>query len=143
MPVGYLWTREAGLEMDPDRRVQEAIRTVFRLFDRFESSRQAFLHIVREGLCFPRPAAGKRHGPPGPWLAPVYRNIIAVLQNPFYAGAYAYGKSTHRTTLVDGRLSKTYGHDRPMAAWRVLLRDHHAGYITWPEFERHQERLRA
>jgi hypothetical protein len=142
VPVGYLWTREMGLEMDPDRRVQDAIRTVFRLFDRFESGRQAFLHMVREGLCFPRPAAANRQGPPWQWLAPVYRNIIAVLQNPFYAGAYAYGKSTHRTTLVDGRLAKTYGHDRPMAAWRVLLPDHHAGYITWADFERNQERLR-
>jgi hypothetical protein len=27
------------------------------------------------------------------WRAPVYRSVIAVLQNPFYAGAYAYGKS--------------------------------------------------
>jgi DNA invertase Pin-like site-specific DNA recombinase len=142
VPVGYLWTRETGLEMDPDRRVQEAIRTIFRLFDRFESARQVLLHMVREGIRVPRPAEGKRHGLPWLWLAPVYRNIIAVLQNPFYAGAYAYGKSTHRTTLVDGRLAKTYGHDRPMAAWRVLLRDHHAGYITWTEFERNQERLR-
>jgi len=142
VPVGYLWTRETGLEMDPDRRVQETIRLVFRLFDRFESARQAFLHMVREGLGFPRPTDGTRHGPPWQWRAPVYRNIIAVLQNPFYAGAYAYGKSTHRTTLVDGRLAKTYGHARPMAAWRVLLRDHHASYITWTEFERNQERLR-
>jgi DNA invertase Pin-like site-specific DNA recombinase len=142
VPVGYLWTRETGLEMDPDRRVQEAIRTVFRLFDRFESARQVLLHMVREGLRFPRPAADRRHGPPWQWLAPVYRNIIAVLQNPFYAGAYAYGKSSHRTTVVDGRLAKTYGHDRPMGAWRVLLRDHHAGYIIWTEFERNQERLR-
>jgi DNA invertase Pin-like site-specific DNA recombinase len=141
VPVGYLWARETGLEMDPDRRVQEAIRTVFRLFDRFESARQVLLHMVGKGLRFPRPADRQRQGP-WQWLAPAYRNIIAVLQNPFYAGAYAYGKSTHRTTLVDGRLSKTYGHDRPMAAWRVLLRDHHAGYVTWTEFERNQERLR-
>lgn len=142
VPVGYLWTLETGLEMDPDRRMQEAIGTVFRLFDRFESARQVLLHMVRDGIRFPRPAEGKRHGPPWQWLAPVYRNIIAVLQNPFYAGAYAFGKSTHRTTLVEGRLAKTYGHDRPMAAWRVLLRDHHAGYITWTAFERNQERLR-
>jgi DNA invertase Pin-like site-specific DNA recombinase len=142
VPVGYLWTRETGLELDPDRRVQEAIRTVFRLFDRFESARQVLLHMVRDGLQFPRPVDGHRHGPPWQWLAPVYRNIIAVLRNPFYAGAYAYGKSTHRTTVVDGRLAKTYGHDQPMAAWRVLLRDHHAGYITWAEFERNRERLR-
>ena len=33
VPIGYLWTRETELEMDPDRRVQEAIRTVWRLFD--------------------------------------------------------------------------------------------------------------
>jgi DNA invertase Pin-like site-specific DNA recombinase len=139
VPVGYLWTRATGLELDPDRRVQDAIRTVFRLFDRFESARQVLLHMVRDGIRFPRP--GNRHGPLQ-WLAPVYRNIISVLQNPFYAGAYAYGKSTHRTTLVEGRLTKTYGHDRPMAAWRVLLRDHHAGYIPWTDFERNQERLR-
>lgn len=141
VPVGYLWTRETGLEMDPDRRVQEAIRTVGRLFDRFESAHQVLVHMVREGILFPRPADGKRQGP-WEWRAPAYRNIISVLQNPFYAGAYAYGKTTHCTTLVEGRLSKTYGHDRPMAAWSVLLRDHHAGYLTWPEFERNQERLR-
>jgi hypothetical protein len=38
------------------------------------------------------------------------------------------------TTIVDGRLETISGHDQPMAAWRVLLRDHHAGhagYITW------------
>jgi DNA invertase Pin-like site-specific DNA recombinase len=141
VPIGYLWTRETGLEMDPDRRVQEAIRTVWRLFDRFESAHQVLVHLVREGILFPRPADGKRQGP-WQWRAPAYRNIISVLQNPFYAGAYAYGKSTHCTTLVEGRLSKTYGHDRPMAAWSILLRDHHAGYITWAEFERNQERLR-
>ena len=140
VPVGYLWTRETALELDPDRRVQEAIRTVFRLFDRFESARQVLLHMVREGIRFPRPLNGTRG--PSQWLAPVYRNIIAVLQNPFYAGAYAFGKSTHRTTVVEGRLIKTYGHDQPMAAWRVLLHDHHAAYITWAEFERNQERLR-
>lgn len=141
VPIGYLWARDTGLEMDPDRRIQEAIHATFRLFERFESARQVLLHMVREGILFPRPAEGKRHGTTQ-WLPPGYRNIIAVLQNPFYAGAYAYGKSTHRTTLVEGRLNKTYGHDRPMEAWTVLLRDHHAGYINWSDFERNQEILR-
>jgi hypothetical protein len=76
------------------------------------------------------------------WIKPAYRNIISVLQNPFYAGAYAYGKSTSRTMLVEGRLTKSYGHSWPMSAWTVLLRDHHAGYVTWADFEQAQERLR-
>jgi hypothetical protein len=35
VPVGYVWSRETGLVLDPDRRVQDAIRMIFRLFDRF------------------------------------------------------------------------------------------------------------
>ncbi|QRK08604.1 recombinase family protein [Archangium violaceum] len=142
VPVGYLWSHDTALEMDPDRRVQEAIRTVFRLFERLESARQVHLHMCRERHLFPRPSDGKRLGTPRCWTPPAYRNIISVLQNPFYAGVYAYGKSAQRTQLVEGRLAKSYGHPRPMQQWTVLLRDHHAGYISWEEFERNQERLR-
>jgi len=141
VPIGYLWSRETGLELDPDRRVQDAIHTVFGLFDRLQSGRQVHKHLCREGLLFPRPADGKRLDSLR-WSLPAYRNVISVLQNPFYAGAYAYGKSSHRTTLVGGRPTKTYGHGRPQSEWMVLLRDHHAGYIDWATFERNQERLR-
>lgn len=141
VPIGYRWGHEHGLDMDPDRRVQEAIRSVFRLFALFESARQVLLFMIREGLQFPRPTDAKRTASLS-WRAPSYRNIISVLQNPFYAGAYAYGKSTHKTTMVGGRLSKSYGHERPMAQWTVLLREHHAGYVTWDDYERNQERLR-
>jgi hypothetical protein len=75
------------------------------------------------------------------WRAPAYRNVISVLRNPFYAGAYAYGKSRVQTTLVDGSLRKTYGRSRPMEEWTVLARDHHEAYVTWEVFERNRERL--
>jgi hypothetical protein len=44
------------------------------------------------------------------WTPVRYRNVISVLKNPFYAGAYIYGKSGHRTEIVNGRAQKTYGH---------------------------------
>ena len=140
VPIGYVWTRDAGLDLDPDRRVQAAIDRVFRFFAHLGSGRQVLLEMRREGIAFPRPRDPKRPGH-YEWRAPGYRNVIAVLQNPFYAGAYAFGKSEHRTQLVGGRLRTTYGHDRPMAQWNVLLRDHHRGYITWDEFERNQRQL--
>ena len=37
------------------------------------------------------------------WQPIRYRNVIMVLKNPFYAGAYAYGKSAKRIDVVDGR----------------------------------------
>ncbi len=142
-PIGYVWQKDEEPEIDPDRRVQEAIRTVLRLFDRLGSGRQVLLHMKREGLLFPRPLDPKRpEACASRWTTPGYRNIISVLQNPFYAGAYAYGKSEPRTTVVDGRLCRTYGHDRPMQDWAVLLREHHAGYISWEDYERNQQRLR-
>jgi DNA invertase Pin-like site-specific DNA recombinase len=141
VPVGYIWSRDTGLEVDPDRRVQEAIRTVFGLFDQLGSAHQVMIKMAREGLLVPRPSDPKRASPLR-WSPPSYRNVISVLTNPFYAGAYAYGKSSHRTHLVGGRLSRTYGHDRPMDQWTVLLRDHHDGYISWEKYERNQEQLR-
>lgn len=142
VPVGMVWERDGKIELDPDRRIQETVRTVFRLFDRLGSARQVLLRMRADGLVFPRSADGKRltRGQVE-WRPPAYRNIISVLQNPLYAGAYAYGRSEHRTTIVNGRAVKKYGHDRPMDAWTVLLRDHHVGYITWQQYERNQERI--
>jgi DNA invertase Pin-like site-specific DNA recombinase len=140
VPMGYVWSAELGLMMDPDRRVQEAVRTIFRLFDRLGSARQVLLHMRRKGLTMPRPLDG-RHATPVAWRAPVYRTVIAVVENPFYAGAYAYGKSQTRTTIVEGIVRKVHGRRRPMEAWTALVRDHHDGYITWDEFEQNQQRL--
>ncbi len=141
VPIGYVWAKEAGPELDPDRRIQEAVHSVFRLFDRFGSARQAHLHMRREGLLFPRPADGRTLARLE-WRPPAYRNVISVLRNPFYAGAYAYGKSEGRTAIVDGRTQKTYGHGLPMEQWSVLLWEHHNGYIDQEHFERNQEVLR-
>jgi DNA invertase Pin-like site-specific DNA recombinase len=140
VPVGYLWHRDTGLVLDPDRRIQDAIRTVFLLWERFGSARQVLRQMRKEGLLFPRPADGKRLVKLV-WQPPVYRNVLSVLQNPFYAGAYAYGKSAVRTTIVDGRVRKSYGNARPRESWTVLLRDHHEGYVNWEQFEQAQEKL--
>ncbi len=95
-----------------------------------------------EQIHFPRPSDGKRLVA-FDWTPIRYRNVISVLKNPFYAGAYAYGKSEKRTVIVDGRARKTYGHGKPLEAWEVLLKDHHEGYIDWAEFERNQAQLAA
>jgi excisionase family DNA binding protein len=77
------------------------------------------------------------------WRPIRYRNVISVLKNPFYAGAYAYGKSEKRTELVDGHVRKSYGHGKPLEQCEVLLKDHHEGYIEWAEFDRNQALLAA
>ena len=142
VPIGYIWHREVGLGLDPDRRIQEAVRLIFSRFRGLGSARQVLLSMTADQVHFPRPSDGKKLIA-FEWTPIRYRNIISVLKNPFYAGAYAYGKSEQRTALVDGRLRKTYGHGKPLEAYEVLLKDHHEGYIDWAEFERNQTQLAA
>ena len=40
VPIGYIWHREIGLGLDPDRRIQEAIRLIFSRFRELGSARQ-------------------------------------------------------------------------------------------------------
>jgi len=142
VPVGYIWHREAGLGIDPDLRVQEAIRLIFTRFRELGSARQVHLALAAENMHFPR-ASDSRKFTQVDWTQIRYGNVIAVLRNPFYAGTYVYGKSEKRTEIVDGRVRKSYGHTRPQEAWEVVLKDHHEGYIDWAEYERNQAQLAA
>ena len=61
------------------------------------------------------------------------------MHNPWYAGAYAYGRSRWRKQ-PDGREC----YERlPQDQWQVLIRDAHPAYISWQEYERNAQRLRA
>jgi excisionase family DNA binding protein len=140
VPVGYVWHREIGVGFDPDLRIQEAIRLIFSRFRELGSARQVLLSMTADQVHFPRPSDSKKLTT-FEWTLIRYRNVISVLKNPFYAGAYVYGKSEKRTEIVDGRARKSYGHGKPFAEWDILLRDHHEGYIDWAEFERNQKQL--
>ena len=75
------------------------------------------------------------------WTLIRYRNVLSVIRNPFYAGAYAYGKSGNKTTIVDGRAHKSYKHPSRLRSGRCCsgntTRLHRLG-----EFERNQQAAR-
>jgi len=142
VPFGYVWHRDYGLGFDPDMRLQETIRLIFARFRELGSARQVLISMTDDGVHFPRPSDGKKMVS-FDWVPIRYRNVISILKNPFYAGAYVYGKSEKRTEIVDGRVRKSYGHYKPASEWAVVLKDHHEGYIGWSEYERNQELLAA
>ena len=142
VPIGYIWHREVGLGIDPSLQLQEVIRLIFVRFRELGSARQVLLSLRAQQVHFPRPSDGRTltHFD---WIPVRYRNVISVLKNPFYAGAYVYGKSGKQMAIVDGRARKSYKHPKPFEEWDVLLREHHEGYIDWAEFERNQKQLSA
>jgi DNA invertase Pin-like site-specific DNA recombinase len=135
--VGYVRSSDDRLELDPDKRVHEALYLVFRKFADFGSVRQVAVWLSEEGIETPVAV----YGPQGrivEWRLPGYGTIHRLLTNPVYAGAYAFGRTGSQTRIeVDRKLVKR-GVRRPQEAWEVLIRDHHEGYISWEEYERNQ-----
>ena len=135
--VGYAKTGDDRVEMDPDRRVREAIALVFRKFAELQTVRQVLVWIRQQQIVLLAIVQGSGVRPVE-WKTPVYHTLHHILTNPVYAGAYAFGRRGMRTTIEGGRKHVVRGIRRDPAAWEVLIKDHHDGYISWPEFERNQ-----
>jgi len=141
LPVGYVHTPDGRVEKHPDQRVQAAIRLVFEKFRALGSARQVLLWFRQEQLPLPALAPDAPGGARVSWRLPIYNTILRVLQNPVYAGAYAFGRTGTRTRLIDGAAHTTRGHRRQRDDWLVLLPGHHDGYIAWETYERNQQLL--
>jgi len=142
LPVGYVRDGTGQVVKDPDQRVQEAIALVFRKFRELASGRQTFLWFRTHGVELP--ANKSWGGPPRVvWQLPTNAFLQNLLRNPAYAGAYVWGRREVRMALEHGTLRKRQGRLRRAEDCRVFLRDHHAGYITWEQFEEHLHILRG
>ena len=140
LPPGYCWTEGGRIEMDPDERILEVIALIFRKFVELGSARQVFLWAQDAELQLPvleQSPLGYRIV----WQPPAYHTVVGVLHHPVYAGAYVFGRKSERVRLVDGVARKTSVERKPREAWKVLLLNHHPGYISWEQFEQNQHML--
>jgi DNA invertase Pin-like site-specific DNA recombinase len=135
--AGYVKVWRDRIEKNPDQRAREALQLVFSKFAEFQSVRQVHIWLRDEGIELPvKSRDGEARGIV--WRLPAYNIVHNILTNPIYAGAYAFGRTTSKVSVEQGRKRVRRGVHRPMTEWDVLIKDHHAGYITWEEFERNQ-----
>src|SRR5262249_55531209 len=127
----------------PDRQVQARLNYVFRLFARRKVARQVLLQLVQAKLKIPAKVwGGPRHGQVT-WKDPDLADLIRILHNPTYAGAYVYGKCQYDTFDRSPTKGKAKVHPRPLNEWPVCLRDVYPSYIPWDQFVQNQETLQA
>jgi len=140
LPPGYCWNELGQMEMDPDERVCEAIRIVFRKFRELGSARQVLMWAVQAELQLPVMRQSQL-GARIEWQRSAYHTVLEILRHPVYAGAYVFGRTSQRTTIVNGRAKTTNGHKKLMPEWSVLIRDHHPCYISWEDYEQNQRMI--
>jgi len=139
LPIGLYWGVKS-IELDADIRVQNAVHLVFQKFQELGSARQVLFWFREQQITLPTINYSEGARQIG-WKLPVYNSILAILTNPLYAGAYAFGRTEARTQVLGGRPRQTKGHQKPREQWTVLIRDHHPGYISWERFEFNQQML--
>jgi DNA invertase Pin-like site-specific DNA recombinase len=139
LPVGYVRDPMDKIVFHPDQRICEAIQLVFAKFRERWSVRQTFQWFRDHDVELPaNPIQGTRLV----WKIPTQSLVRDILCNPFYAGAYVWGRRPVATLLIEGRLEKRQSATRRAEDCRVFIRDHHVGYIDWASYEENQRMTR-
>lgn len=140
LPIGLVYDPQDRVVFDPDKEVRESVEHFFRAFRRLGAACAVVREFYQRRLRFPmRMHYGPRKGEVV-WRDLTESRAIEVTRNPRYAGAYAWGRRHHRRDPLDGSLKVEFF---SMDQWRVLLKDHHVGYITWGEYEENLRRLES
>jgi DNA invertase Pin-like site-specific DNA recombinase len=135
VPLGLAYDDGGRVVLDPDQQVQQALRLLFETFRRVGTAFGVVRVFCQQGLRFPRGGAA-----PGEWKwgELEHHQVIRILRNPRYAGAYFYGRTKHRKKIQ----GKGTVHVRlPREQWHTLILDAHPGYISWQEYEDNLRRL--
>lgn len=140
IPAAYIKTDENKLEKNPDKRIQEAISLVFKKFREYGTMCRVRSWFVEKKVKLPviSNGRGKRCVL---WKIPGKNTILRMLDNPVYAGAYAFGRTKTEVEFVEGRKRLKKGIRKEQKDWDVLILDHHEGYIDWDEYQNNLKAL--
>jgi DNA invertase Pin-like site-specific DNA recombinase len=129
LPTGFVYDEAGNVVLDPDSRIRETIAYFFETFSRVESACQTVKVFRNESLLFP---SRIRNSATTIFRPLTISTAIRTLNNPRYAGAYAYGRRHYRRA-ADGKkiLLKRESND-----WLACIPNAHPGYIAWSNFRK-------
>ena len=138
LPIGYVYDPGGRVVLDPDTQVQESVKLLFDTFIRNGSAYGTVKYFGAQGLLFPMRLDSRSRKGELVWSKLSVNRVVNILHNPWYAGAYVYGRFSRRK-LPNGRsrLERL-----PREKWLALLKGAHPAHISWEEYERIEIRLR-
>jgi DNA invertase Pin-like site-specific DNA recombinase len=136
-PMGFVYNADGKLVVDPDQQVQQSVRLLFETFRRTGSAMAVVRVFAEQGLQFPRRVHTGPNKGDLTWAGLEHSRALRILHNPRYTGAFVYGRTHSRKTVEGDWVIEPV----PREEWEVLIREAHAGYIDWDEYEQNQRRL--
>jgi DNA invertase Pin-like site-specific DNA recombinase len=103
LPIGLCYTDYNHIALAPHGQVQATTRELFLSFQATGSASATVRHFYQEHLLFPWRIRGGPHQGEIAWGEIQHHDVLRVLHNPAYAGAYVYGR-TRSTKTADGKI---------------------------------------
>lgn len=138
LPIGFVYDANKRVLLDPDKRVQDTVRMLFKTFRRTGSAMATVKAFRAQKLQFPRRVYRGPDKGEVIWGELDHSRALWILHNPRYAGVFCFGRTRHRKH-PDGR---TVFARLPREEWAAYIPDAHAGYISSTEFDENNRRLR-
>jgi DNA invertase Pin-like site-specific DNA recombinase len=133
-PAGYTYDEQGRIVFDPDEEVCGAVRLVFALFRQTGTAYGVVKEFNRRGFRYPRRVNGGIWNSKLGWGRLTPSRALDTLNNPSYAGVYVYGRYQRIKEIdAEGNIcSRT--RKMPMSSWKIVIDNHHEGYISWEEY---------
>jgi DNA invertase Pin-like site-specific DNA recombinase len=143
LPVGLVYDPAGRIVLDPDAEIQHTVRQVFAVFATTRSALAVVKHFADHSMQIPDRLWQRERKDDVIWRPLRHARVLSMLHNPFYAGAYVYGRTKTRRRPLPGEAPRVKGYSRQVKRdeWLIVLRDHHPGYISWAQFGRNRAQL--
>ena len=136
LPIGLAYDGNGRTTLDPDTQVRKSIRLLFETFLQLGTAHRTAKYFRDNGILFPRrPPSSDKEIIWGP--LPVHQ-VLLILHNPRYAGAYVYGRGHWKKKANGKKKWEVSSRDQ----WRVFIPDAYQGYITWEQHEQIEQMIR-
>jgi DNA invertase Pin-like site-specific DNA recombinase len=140
LPVGLVYDNSNKTILDPDEEIQASLNTFFGTFRQIGTCFGTVKYLNQKGFLFPTRLHDGPYKGDVVWQPLLQGRAYAILRNPRYAGAFVYGRRTQKQNKFSSH-RREHTRFRPQNEWIALIKNAHAGYISWEEYEENLTRL--
>lgn len=138
LPTGLVRLEDGRVVKDPDVHIRRTIELVFERFEELGTGQKVMRSLKDDGILLPRKQVAGLNAGELVWKRPSVYAIYAILHNPAYAGAFAYGRTAENPDKRPGQSRRIR---LPIEEWATIHHDAYPAYVSWERFLENQERL--
>lgn len=141
LPTGYVRRPDGQVEKDPDDQIRHTIELVFSKFQELGTITKLIRYFRHNHILLPRRQAFGPQTNQIVWKTANEYALSDILNNPAYAGAFAYGRRQADLRLRKPGRPSTGLRRKPIQEWIQCRQNTYPAYISWEQYLANRERI--